>query len=248
MNDLTGLVPGELERLTNLRRLSMSHNWVLSGTLPSPRLFPRLEHMNIMATRVCEPAAWGDLARPVGFLGRVCGETNTAVTVDVAVVYTPAARQALGGAAEVAALVDLVIAETNQALAAGDVRHRLRLVERSEVAYDETGDFRVDLTRLILSSDGHLDEVHALRDRVGADIVSLMVGESESCDAAGWAWHSRSPAGDAASRIRSDTSWDSATIGTTCTARNTGLRIRATATSTRPGSRRARRRPAAGAR
>ena len=186
LNDLTGLVPGELGRLTNLQWLSMSHNWVLSGPLPPPRLFPRLEHMNIMATRACGSAAWGDRAEPVEFLGRVCGEANTAVTVDVAVVYTPAAREALGGAAAVAALVDLGIAEINQALAASEVRHRLRLVERSEVTYDETGESRVDLTRLVLSSDGHLDEVHALRDRVGADIVSLMVGESEFCDSAGW--------------------------------------------------------------
>ena len=184
-NDLTGSVPEELGRLSNLRLLSVSHNWVLSGTLPPPRRFPQLQHMNIMATRACGSAGWGDRSSTLEFLGRVCDEPATAVTVDVAVVYTPAARDALGGAAAVAALVDMRIAETNQALAASGVRHRLRVVERSEVAYNETGDAVVDVVRLTRPSDGHLDEVHALRNRVGADLVSLMVGASDSCEIAG---------------------------------------------------------------
>ena len=181
-NDLTGPVPGELGSLANLRWLSLSHNWVLSGPIPPVQRFPRLEHLNIMATGACGSGGWRDRAGTVDFLGRVCGETTTAATIDMAVVYTRAARDALGGAAALVALVDLGIAETNQALAASGVRHRLRLVERSEVAYDETGDSFVDVVRLLRGSDGHLDEVHALRDRVGADIVSLMVGESDHCD------------------------------------------------------------------
>ena len=181
-NDLTGSVPVELGSATSLEWVSLSHNWVLSGPLPPARRFPRLEYLNIMATRACGPAGWRDPAATFEFLGRACGGTATAVTVDVAVVYTPAAREALGGAAAVAALVDLGIAETNQALAASGVRHRLRLVERSEVAYNETGDPGVELRRLIVGSDGHLDEVHALRDRVGADMVNFMVGESDACE------------------------------------------------------------------
>ena len=184
-NDLTGPVPGDLGSLTNLEWLSLSHNWVLSGPVTPVRRFPRIEHLDIMATEACGSAGWRDRAGTVEFLGRVCGETTTAVTIDVAVVYTRAAREALGGAAALGALVDLGVAETNQAFEASGVRHRLRLVERSEVAYDETGDSWVDLTRLFFRSDGHLDEVHALRDRAGADVVSLMVGESDVCELAG---------------------------------------------------------------
>ena len=188
LNDLTGSVPGELGGLTNLKALYLSHNWVLSGTLPPAGRFPRLEHLNIMATEVCGAANWLDRTGTVEFVGRVCGEPRTAVTIDVAVVYTRAAREALGGTAALAALVDLGVAETNQALAASGVRHRLRLVERSEVAYDETGDSIVDMVRLLRSSDGHLDGVHALRDRVGADVVSLVVGESDVCEFAATAF------------------------------------------------------------
>ena len=103
------------------------------------------------------------------------------MTIDVAVVYTPAARRSAGGAAAIEAVTDLMIAEANQAYAASGVHHRLALVARSEVAYGETGDSAVDLRRLAHPSDGHLDGVHALRDRVGADLVHLIVDEADVC-------------------------------------------------------------------
>ena len=72
-----------------------------------------------------------------------------------------------------------MIVETNQAYVASGVRQQVRLVARSEVSYDESGnDYGLDLDRLRDPSDGHLDEVHALRDRVGADLVHLIVGEA----------------------------------------------------------------------
>ena len=61
-----------------------------------------------------------------------------------------------------------MIAEVNQAYEASGVQPRLRLVERSEVRYTETGTTSVDLARLIDPDDGYMDEVHAMRDRVGA--------------------------------------------------------------------------------
>ena len=186
LNDLTGPVPAELGNLTNLGWLSLSHNWVLSGSLPPRRRFPRLSFANIMATRACGSADWRDRAATLEFVGTLCGVPGRNVTIDVAVVYTPAARAAAGGRAAIEASIDLSIAETNQALAVSGVRHRLRLVDRFEVAYDETGDALLDFWRVVGRSDGHLDELHALRDRVGADLVNLVVGESDECAAAGF--------------------------------------------------------------
>ncbi|MCY4509871.1 MAG: M12 family metallo-peptidase [Acidobacteria bacterium] len=104
--------------------------------------------------------------------------------IDVAVVYTPAARDAAGGTAAIGAVIDLMVAETNEALAAGDVQHRVVLVERSEVAYRETGDTSDDLYRLWDGSDGQMDEVHALREGAGADLVHLIVGDYDFCGTA----------------------------------------------------------------
>ena len=184
LNDLTGRVPAELGNLTNLEWLSLSHNWVLSGSLPPRRRFPRLSFASIMVTRACGSSDWRDRAAAVEFAGTTCGAARRNATIDVAVVYTPAARAAAGGTAAIEASIDLGVAEFNQALAASGVHHRLRLAGRFEVAYDETGDARLDFRRVTRPSDGHLDELHALRDRVGADLVSLVVGESDHCDAA----------------------------------------------------------------
>ena len=95
----------------------------------------------------------------------------------------PRARRA-GGAAAIAAVIDLMVAEANQAYAASAVNHRLALVEMSEVAYTETGTSGLDMDRLADPADGHMDEVHALRDRVGADLVHLIV-DADKADVGG---------------------------------------------------------------
>ena len=99
--------------------------------------------------------------------------------IDLLVVYTPAARDAEGGHEEIEALIDLYVAETNQAYADSGVIQRLNLVLASMVDYEEArgGDLfagSVDLGRLVWPDDGHLDEVHGLRDRYAADVVTFV--------------------------------------------------------------------------
>ena len=177
-NDLSGTVPDALGRLANLERLDLSDLWGLSGPLPAGLERSRLELLDVFVTRTCAPAAWRDWLATIAFYGAPCGPAP-GVTVDVAVVHTANARRTAGGAAEIAATVDLMIAEANQAFEASGVDLRLALVGRSEVRYAETGDGLVDLRRLAHPSDGYLDEAHALRDRVGADLVHLIVDSAE---------------------------------------------------------------------
>ena len=131
----------------------------------------------------CAPGTWGDrLGTPEPghtryFQGRLCGR-GTDLTIDVAVVHTPAARDAAGGVAAIEAEVDLMVAAANQTYAASGIHHRLALSERSEVSYTETGNGSLDLYHLWDPSDGHMDGVHEMRDRVGADLVHLVVGYS----------------------------------------------------------------------
>ena len=177
-NDLTGSIPGALGNLANLKRLNLAYNWGVSGSLPSGLRRANLEWLNLLVSEACAPAAWRDWLATIDFTGRLCGAA-TDVEIDVAVVYTRAARDAAGGVAAIEAEIDLLVAETNQAYETSRVNHRLRLVDSSEVSYPETGDSSLDLRRLRDRSDGHLDEVHALRDRVGADLVHLIVGEMD---------------------------------------------------------------------
>ena len=176
-NDLTGPVTW-LANLADLQILSLGGNWGLSGRLPPGLGQSDLEELNIFFTQVCAPRDWADWLATIEFNGRLCGP-GTDVTIDVAAVYTPAAREVSGGIAAIEAVIDLMVADTNQAYAESGVHHRMRLVERSEVPYVETGDSLVDLNRLADPSDGHMDKVHDLRDRAGADLVHLIVGKSD---------------------------------------------------------------------
>ena len=213
-------------------RLDLSYNWGLSGPLPPSLQLSRLEKLEIFVTQACVPAAAQDWLETIEFLGQVCG-SGTDVTIDVAIVHTPAAREAAGGTAAIAAEVDVWIAEANQAFEASGVDHRLALVARSGVAYNETGNSLVDINRLANPSDGHMDDVHALRDRVGADLVYLIVSDSDAARGylGGPFGLTCQHCGGGSSRMRWGTTWDSRTTGTRCTTTKAGCRrIRRTAT------------------
>jgi len=96
------------------------------------------------------------------------------VLIDVMVVYTPSARNALGGTAAIEALIDSYITFTNKAYRDSGVLHRFRLVHAAEIQYVESGNSITDLERLRAVNDGFMDDVHPLRDTWGADLVSLV--------------------------------------------------------------------------
>ena len=111
--------------------------------------------------------------------------TDDGSRFDVMVVYTPAARAAAGGTTAMQALVNLAVAETNTAYSRSGIIPRLRLVHQEEVSYTESGDFSTDLNRLTNPSDGFMDNVHALRNTYGADLVSLIIEGTSLCGL-GW--------------------------------------------------------------
>ena len=98
--------------------------------------------------------------------------------IDVMVVYTTEAKHFEGGKAAIEALIDLFVAETNQANANSRVIHRIRLVLRDEVDYIEDGNSFIDLNRLTEDSDEYMDHVHELRDLYAADLVHIVVSRS----------------------------------------------------------------------
>lgn len=99
-------------------------------------------------------------------------------TVDLMVVYTPAARSAAGGTTAMQNLITLGVSETNIAFANSYVVQRLRLVYTAEVSYTESGNLATDRDRLQAKSDGYMDSVHSLRDTYRADLVKLVVVNS----------------------------------------------------------------------
>ncbi|MBI4909426.1 MAG: hypothetical protein HY820_37755 [Acidobacteria bacterium] len=148
-----------------------------------------------------------------GPMAELAPDDNGAV-IDVMVAYTAAARQAAGGVDRMVQQIQLGIAETNQGYVNSRVNHRLRLVGYGEVNYQESGDFDTDLNRLSSAEDGIMDEVHAARDRLGADLVSLWVEKGDYC---GLAWILANPArpnpGLGFSVVRRDCATGSLTFG-----------------------------------
>lgn len=104
--------------------------------------------------------------------------------VDVLVLYTPSVRDARGGILEVHAMVDLWVAETNQAFEDSDVDLRVFLARTVGVDYQEGGASVIDLYRLAISGDGYLDEAHELRNKAGADLVHLIATSNDVCGVA----------------------------------------------------------------
>ena len=181
-NELSGGIPPELGDLANLEWLDLGFNQNLGGTIPSEMWdLSLLSFLSLMATSVCAPQnsdfqKWVETIEFLPSGGASCGGPDAAISViDVAVFYTPAARRIAGGTAGIETLIDLRVAETNQAYVDSGVNQRLFPVAREEVQYvDASNDWLLTLSRLIDPSDGYMDEVHELRDRYGADLVHLI--------------------------------------------------------------------------
>ena len=107
---------------------------------------------------------------------------DTGDVIDLMVAYTPAART---GAGNIDALIQLAIDNTHRIYRNSGIGFRLRLVHKHQVSYTEASKLKMDLDHLTRDFDGVMDEVHDLRDRYGADLVALIVGQSNAC---GVAW------------------------------------------------------------
>ena len=100
---------------------------------------------------------------------------DSAGRIDIMVLYTTAARIGQGSTSGMKARIALAVSETNTAYSKSGITPRLRLVHTEEVSYTESGDIVLDRDRLVNPVDGAMDNVHALRDTYGADMVSLIV-------------------------------------------------------------------------
>ena len=99
--------------------------------------------------------------------------TEDGSEVRVLVVYTPAAQDREGGGAGIRALIDLMVQTANQAFEDGGINPRLVLAHTAKVDYSGVTT-STDLSRLIATEDGYMDEVHMLRNRFTADLVHLL--------------------------------------------------------------------------
>jgi hypothetical protein len=102
-------------------------------------------------------------------------------TVDVLLGFTPGMVTRQGSASAVVTRLNFLVSVANQAYADSQVNGRVRLVGTLEVTYPDTGDDNQVLSDLTnTSSSGPLAPLRKERQRVGADLVSLIRPFSES--------------------------------------------------------------------
>ena len=138
-----------------------------------------------------DPAAFPtedpDVQTPPDLMGDPLGPEEAAVAgdastqIDIMVLWTPAARSAVGGTNQIQNLIDLAVATANTAYANSQVNTSLRLVYSAEISYNEASDISTDLSRLAGSADGYMDQIHTMRNTYAADIVSLIGRVNGAC-------------------------------------------------------------------
>ncbi|MCP5052320.1 MAG: hypothetical protein GY940_34450 [bacterium] len=102
--------------------------------------------------------------------------------IDVLVVYTFAARNAAGGTTAMQNLIDQGVSETNTGYNNSFVNPDVNLVHTAELEYSENSfSWGQTLNRLVGTSEGYMDGVHALRDTYKADVVVMIVNNGGYC-------------------------------------------------------------------
>lgn len=102
--------------------------------------------------------------------------TDGTPVVDVMVVYSNDVLAAVGGDANIVdSRVINALQEANSDFQRSGIAARLHLVHSEAIDAQENGSFDDALTRLRTINDNIMDGVHALRDQYGADLVSLII-------------------------------------------------------------------------
>ena len=112
---------------------------------------------------------------------RAAGSLSAAAvtTINVMVVYTSSAASAAGN---IASKIQLAVDETNQSYANSGISISFNRVYTGQVTYSEAGrTFSQHVSALQSTTDGVMDNVHTLRNTYAADLVMLVVNDTEAC-------------------------------------------------------------------
>ena len=102
------------------------------------------------------------------------------VVQDIMVLYTPASALKYTKSGIESKILQ-AIADANTAYQNSQVNAQLNLVYMGQTSYTETGDMGAALSALQSTTDGKMDEVHSLRNQVGADLVCLVDEDANYC-------------------------------------------------------------------
>jgi hypothetical protein len=99
--------------------------------------------------------------------------------INVLVVYTASAASAAG---TIGSKIQLAVDETNQSYVNSGININLVRSHSAQVSYSEANrSFSQHVSALRSTTDGIMDNVHTLRNTYAADVVALVVNDSEAC-------------------------------------------------------------------
>lgn len=141
----------------------------------TPRCARKADHQVIAAAT--DPGS--NPYRPLLPVGSTDSGVSLAATatpvIDVMIIYTQAMLTKAGSVRAMEAMCQMAVGVADQAFTDSGINARVRLVHTQLVNYVESGDSLKDMDRLTNQKDGYMDEVAALRDQQGADVVYLFV-------------------------------------------------------------------------
>lgn len=142
-----------------------------------------LQHVDLMSLPAEEhldiPAGEDTLADAVAASDAQMTTASDAIVQDLLVAYTQSACDYAGSCAQIEADISTAVADMNVAYAQSGINITINLVGTHFTDYTGTGSSQA-LSDLQGTSDGFMDEVHAVRDSLGADLVAL-VYDGQGC-------------------------------------------------------------------
>ncbi|HEU4454748.1 MAG TPA: M12 family metallo-peptidase [Longimicrobium sp.] len=141
-----------------------------TGALDAP---PAADFLTAMAARGGNGNGGG------GETGGETGGVQALSTINVLVVYTASAASRAGN---ITSKIQLAVDETNQSYVNSGISINMVRVHTAQVTYSETGrSFSQHVAALRSTTDGIMDNVHTLRNTDAADVVVLVVNDTEAC-------------------------------------------------------------------
>lgn len=141
----------------------------------------------VRAAALSKFAAEGGLARAAA--RRTAEAAGPTMVARLLFLYTQAVRTTYGSVSQVQTVIDLAVAAVNADFTNSQIPLRIELAAVQAVTYSETG---LNYSRLLASlrgaTDGVLDTVHAARDEVFADLVTIGVMGNDSGNSLGIAY------------------------------------------------------------
>lgn len=100
--------------------------------------------------------------------------TDTLPIFDLLFVFTKETKTALGGLDQVIAKAKQCVNNSNNVFRSSKINTSLRLVQVAEIDYRSSSILANELGYMRSKTDGRMDEIHAMRDKAGADVVCLL--------------------------------------------------------------------------